>query len=32
MYLLFLKCLLAFGGAAAAFEWIGGKILDKWGK
>jgi hypothetical protein len=32
VYLLFLKSLLIFGAAAAAWEWIGGKILDKWGK
>jgi hypothetical protein len=32
MYLLFIKWLLMFGAAAAGFEWIGNKILDKWGK
>jgi hypothetical protein len=27
-----LRPIFIFGAAAAAWEWIGGKILDKWGK
>jgi hypothetical protein len=27
-----LRPIFIFSAAAAAFEWIGGKILDKWGK